>query len=83
MTAPSSRCDLRSTECTCEPTECRAAKPAPIAAEIMLVPVKTQIVVCLFIGIIAGFIFYAAGSMAENHYRIQDLDNQERSVSWN
>jgi len=77
MTAPSSRCDLRSVECTCESTECRAAKPAPLAAEIMLVPVKTQLAVCLFLGVIAGFIFYAAGSMADEHYRIEALKNQE------
>ena len=75
------RCDLRHVECTCEPTECRAAKPKDKEAPIRF-SVRDQLMVCAFVGIVFGFIFYAAGSMAENHYRIQALDNQEQVATW-
>jgi len=70
------RCDLRSAECTCEPTECRAANPKAKEAPIRF-SVRDQLMVCAFVGIVFGFIFYAAGSMANEHYRIEALKNQE------
>ncbi len=69
-------CHLRSIECTCEPTECRAAKPKAKEAPIRF-SVRDQLMVCAFVGIVFGFIFYAAGSMADEHFRIQNLDQQE------
>jgi hypothetical protein len=43
--------------------------------------VRDQLVVCAFIGVVFGFIFYAVGSRADEHYRIQAADNQEQ-ISW-
>ena len=66
--------------CACPAGEC-AEKPVTPAPLIMF-SVRTQIVVCLFIGVMVGFGFYIAGSMADEHYRKAQLDCQEACVTW-
>lgn len=71
------RCDLRGTECTCELSECRAAQPEPLPAPVFIPTWKQQLAVVTSLGVVFGFIFYAAVSRADGHYRIQQLDQQE------
>jgi len=70
------RCDLRGIECSCEPSECRAAPPT-LAATLMVPSWKTQLAVCLFGGAITGIAFFCVMASQEQHQKIIDLDRQE------
>lgn len=67
------RCDLRTlNECACPADTCFAqpATPAPV----ILISARTQMAVCLFVGVIAAFL---AAAVMEQQLRTSDLINQE------
>lgn len=59
-------------ECLCPASTCeqRPATPAPV----ILISARTQMAVCLFVGVIAAFL---AAALMEQKLRTSDLINQE------
>lgn len=78
------RCDFRSNrECGCHPGECDQMKPMLDLREtpvFRLTPRQHFIAAIMLIGA-ATSAGYAVLSMADEHYRIQQLDQQE-NVAW-
>lgn len=72
------RCDLKTLNECPRPciTRC-AVQPQTTPTPVPRFTVRDQLMVCAFIGVVAGFIFYGAASRADEHYRIQALDQQE------
>ena len=60
--------------CACPPGEC-AEKPATIAP-VILISARTQMAVCLFVGVIMTFL---AAALMEPDFKQMDLRNQESS----
>lgn len=58
--------------CACKPGEC-AEKPATVPP-VILISARTQMAVCLFVGVIAAFL---AAAVMETKLRTSDLINQE------
>lgn len=76
------RCDLKTfRECSCEPSECRAA-PQTLAASVMVPSWKAQLAVCLFGGALTGIAFFGVMASQEGYQKKVDLDCQEACVTW-
>jgi hypothetical protein len=61
--------------CVCPPGEC-AEKPAT-PAPVILISARTQMAVCLTIGVIAGIAAFATAARMEPNFKTQDLIAQE------
>lgn len=67
------RCDFRTErECGC-PAEACAVQPVT-AAPVVLISLKTQAIVCLFLGFVA---MIGSAAWMESQYRTDDRTNQE------
>ncbi|MBY5821444.1 hypothetical protein [Rhizobium leguminosarum] len=62
--------------CACKDGECAETHVTP--APVVLISLKTQAIVCLFIGFVA---MIGSAAWMESHYRTDDLTNQEASVN--
>jgi hypothetical protein len=75
------RCDLRGVECACPSDRCSVqplkAQEAPIRFS-----VRDQLVVCAFIGVVAGIVTFAVAARAEPYLKDLKLDCQEACVAW-
>lgn len=74
------RCDLRGLECGCSSDHCAVQPPKPQEAPIRF-SVRDQLMVCAFIGVIAGIAAFAVAARAEPYLKNQHLANQE-NVAW-
>lgn len=71
------RCDMRSlNECDCEPTRC-AVQPQTTPAPVPRFTVRDQLMVCAFIGVIAGIATFAVAARSEPYLKTQDQIAQE------
>lgn len=75
------RCDFRTErECACEATRC-AVQPQTTPAPVPRFTVRDQLMVCAFIGVVAGIAAFAVAARAEPYLKNQHLANQE-NVAW-
>lgn len=74
----SPRCQFRTErECGCHADAC--ATQAAIAAPLILISLKTQAVVCLFLGFVA---MIGSAAWMETQVKKSDLINQEQVTTW-
>lgn len=79
------RCDLRSSECMCSAGQCVSAPAKPIEpAGRLSVREQVFVVVALymFLGSAGLTVWYVSLSWADEHYRVEFLDNQESGIAW-
>jgi hypothetical protein len=64
-------------ECGCPAEACAAqpVRPAPV----VLISLKTQAIVCLFLGFVA---MIGSAAWMESQYRTDDRTNQEQVTTW-
>ncbi len=63
-------------ECACKPTRC-AVQPQPTPAPVPRFTVRDQLMVCAFIGVVAGIAAFAVAARAEPYLKTQDRIAQE------
>jgi hypothetical protein len=63
-------------ECLC-PSDTCLAQPAAQAPPVILISARTQLAVCLFVGVIAGLAAFATAARMEPNFKSQDLIAQE------
>ena len=73
-------CHLRSTECGCQPHECKAARPASLAP-VHSFTARHQLA-AIACGLFVFGVVWIAMTKADEHYRKAALDCQESCVSW-
>lgn len=63
-------------ECACKPTRC-AVQPQTTPAPVPRFTVRDQLMVCAFIGVVAGIAAFAVAARAEPHFKLEALKCQE------
>lgn len=71
------RCDFRTErECSCEPTRC-AVQPQTTPAPVPRFTVRDQLIVCMFVGLVAWVFTFVIAARAEPYFKLEALKCQE------
>ena len=69
-------CIVKQYGCSCAPGECSVEKPIT-PAPLILISLKTQAIVCLFVAVVAGIAAFATAARMEPNMKLNDLLAQE------